>query len=258
MLSINTTTVWFKPWQCIGCLSSMVFFLYQRTCCLLLRLILVFLVKRSKGLQSLLHAGPSLIKHLTAFVTKAISQSLTVQDVQQASMRKIPTCDIDKEEKCSGKAPHRDQPSPCHQPQPLTPAPKLSQLSQAPADSRWVRIPRAPLGPEVRLVLLGVADYRGGAARKASAVAWWWWWTHSSPPLLPGERWQLANTALYFSPKHPFQVVPGCKNVCSISIPAKCKYFQKLTFFTASRGENYHLIKEQGSILFCCCYPCRF
>ena len=192
-----------------------------------------------KGVQ--LHAAPSLIKHLTAFVTKAISQSLTVQDVQQASMRKIPTCDIDKEEKCSGKAPHRDQPSPCHQPQPLTPAHKLSQLSQAPADSRWVRIPRAPPGPEVRLVLLGVADYRGGAARKASAVAWWWWWTHS-PPLLPGERWQLANTALYFSPKHPFQVVPGCKNVCSISIPPKCKYFQKLTFFTSSRGENYHLI----------------
>ena len=256
MLSINTTTVWFKPWQRIGCLSSMIF-LYQRTCCLLLRLILVFLVKRSKGLQSLLHAGPSLIKHLTAFVTKAIPQSLTVQDVQQASMRKIPTCDIDKEEKCSGKAPHRDQPSPCHQPQPLTPAPKLSQLSQAPADSRWVRIPRAPPGPEVLLVLLGVADYRGGAARKASAVAWWWWWTHS-PPLLPGERWQLANTALYFSPKHPFQVVPGCKNVCSISIPAKCKYFQRLTFFTSNRGENYHLIKERGSILFCCCYPCRF
>ena len=163
------------------------FFWYQRTCCLLLRLILVFLVKRSKGLQSLLHAGPSLLKHLTVFVTKAIPQSLTVQDVQQASMRKIPTCDIDKEEKCSGKAPHRDQPSPCHQPQPLTPAPKLSQLSQAPADSRWVRIPRAPPGPEVRLVLLGVADYRGGAARKASAVAWWWWWTHSPPPAAWGK-----------------------------------------------------------------------
>ena len=188
--------------------------------------------QKIKGVQLQLHAGPSLIKHLTAFVTKAIPQSLTVQDVQQASMRKIPTCDIDKEEKCSGKAPHRDQPSPCHQPQPLTPAPKLSQLSQAPADSRWVR---TPPGPEVRLVLLGVADYRGGAARKASAVAWWW--THS-PPLLPGERWQLANTALYFSPKHPFQVVPGCKNVCSISIPTKCKYFQKLTFFTSSMGEN--------------------
>ena len=163
-----------------------------------------------KGVQLQLHAGQSLIKHLTAFVTKAISQSLTVQDVQQASMRKIPTCDIDKEEKCSGKAPHRDQPSPCHQPQPLTPAPKLSQLSQAPADSRWVRIPRAPPGPEVLLVLLGVADYRGGAARKASAVAWWWWWTHS-PPLLPGERWQLANTALYICSKHPFQALPGCK-----------------------------------------------
>ena len=74
-------------------------------------------------------------------------------------------------------------------------------------------------------------------------------WTHS-PPLLPGERWQLANTALYFSPKHPFQVVPGCKNVCSISIPPKCKYFQKLTFFTSSRGENYHFIKERGRSYF--------
>ena len=78
------------------------------------------------------------------------------------------------------------------------------------------------------------------------------------PPLLPGERWQLANTALYFSPKHPFQVVPGCKNVCSISIPARCKYFWKLTFFTSSMGENCHLIKKRGSILFCCCYLCRF
>ena len=50
-----------------------------------------------------------------------------------------------------------------------------------------MRIPRAPPGPEVRLVLLGVADYRGGAARKASAVAWWWWWTHSPPPAAWGK-----------------------------------------------------------------------
>ena len=99
------------------------------------------------------------------------------------------------------------EPSPCHPPSSALSFTLVPKFSQVPPVNRWLRF-SAPACPEVGLVLLRVADYWGGAARKASAPGP----TDPPPsPPLPGERWQLANTALYICSKHPFQVLPDCK-----------------------------------------------
>ena len=89
---------------------------------------------------------------------------------------------------------------------------------------RWLSF-STPACPEVDLVLLRVADCWGGAARKASAPGP----TDPLPPSLPslpGERWQLANTALYICSKHPFQVLPECKKAYFKKIGSKHKHPQ--------------------------------
>ena len=51
--------------------------------------------------------------------------------------------------------------------------------------------------------------------------------THGPPPSLPplpGERWQLANTALYICSKHPFQVLSECKKAYFNKIGSKHKH----------------------------------
>ena len=118
-------------------------------------------------------------------------------------------------------------PSPCHQPwcpqpsllHPSLPLMSSGKFSQAPAQViefldtglSWGRPSTAPGGRLLR-------------RRRQESLGTR---THGPPPSLPplpGERWQLANTALYICSKHPFQVLSECKKAYFKKIGSKHKH----------------------------------
>ena len=80
-------------------------------------------------------------------------------------------------------------------------------------------------------------------------------------PLTPPAAWGKVAAGKHCTLLFPKASIPSSAGVqeCLLNIDtSKVQVLLEVNVLHIKYGENCHLIKERGSILFCCCYPCRF